>query len=81
MHMDMHTHAQTGKQSSQDKSLLAWANVLSALAENQMQQSAHGDKQSKAFVPFRGSVLTRVLEESLGFLPLPLSHVLLILTK
>jgi len=55
-----------GSQSSQDKSLLAWANVMSALAENQMQHATRGDRQSKLFVPFRGSVLTRVLEESLG---------------
>ena len=56
----------TGNQSSQDKSLLAWANVMSALAENQMQHTTKGDRQNKLFVPFRGSVLTRVLEESLG---------------
>ena len=67
-----HTHTHTGSQSSQDKSLLAWANVMSALAENQMQHATRGDRQSKLFVPFRGSVLTRVLEESLGSDPLPL---------
>ena len=31
-----------GKQQSQDKSLLAWANVMSALAENQLQQTERG---------------------------------------
>eukprot|EP00961_Rhodomonas_salina_P044182 593586-Rhodomonas_salina.1 len=94
----------------QDKSLLAWANVMSALAENQMlagrvstaqtARSAKGGKkpvtdlvsrgaartartclarrriltaacvsvcaQPQVFVPFRGSVLTRILEDSMG---------------
>lgn len=59
----------------QDKSLLAWANVMSALAENQMlagrvstAQTARSAKGGKpqVFVPFRGSVLTRILEDSMG---------------
>ena len=54
-----------GKQQSQDKSLLAWANVMSALAENQLQQTERG-RAPKVHVPFRGSVLTRVLEAALS---------------
>eukprot|EP00286_Rhodomonas_abbreviata_P005259 CAMPEP_0181330020 /NCGR_PEP_ID=MMETSP1101-20121128/23655_1 /TAXON_ID=46948 /ORGANISM="Rhodomonas abbreviata, Strain Caron Lab Isolate" /LENGTH=373 /DNA_ID=CAMNT_0023439205 /DNA_START=243 /DNA_END=1361 /DNA_ORIENTATION=+ len=52
----------------QDKSLLAWANVMSALAESQMLQgrARGGPKGGKIFVPFRGSVLTRILEDSMG---------------
>lgn len=61
---------------SQDKSLLAWANVMAALAENQhlsdkQQLEGHGSPKAanaKVHVPFRGSMLTRVLEESLGHL-------------
>ena len=53
------------KAPSADKSLLAWANVMSALAENQLQMQAQ-TKGPKVFVPFRGSTLTRVLEGSLG---------------
>ncbi|KAJ1477330.1 kinesin motor domain-containing protein [Baffinella frigidus] len=48
----------------QDKSLLAWANVMSALAENQMEQVQ--GRKARVFVPFRGSVLTRILEDSMG---------------
>jgi len=53
------------QQTPQDKSLLAWANVMSALAESQMLQ-LKGGKASKVFVPYRGSVLTRILEDSMG---------------
>jgi len=48
----------------QDRSLLAWANVMSALAENQMEEVS--GRRPRVFVPYRGSVLTRVLEDSMG---------------
>uniref|UniRef100_A0A7S0HP74 Kinesin motor domain-containing protein n=1 Tax=Hanusia phi TaxID=3032 RepID=A0A7S0HP74_9CRYP len=52
---------------SVDKSVLAWSTVMSALAEKQllMSQGRLAD-QSAPHVPFRSSLLTRVLEDSLG---------------
>eukprot|EP00295_Goniomonas_pacifica_P009192 CAMPEP_0175824016 /NCGR_PEP_ID=MMETSP0107_2-20121207/10508_1 /TAXON_ID=195067 ORGANISM="Goniomonas pacifica, Strain CCMP1869" /NCGR_SAMPLE_ID=MMETSP0107_2 /ASSEMBLY_ACC=CAM_ASM_000203 /LENGTH=209 /DNA_ID=CAMNT_0017136563 /DNA_START=55 /DNA_END=684 /DNA_ORIENTATION=- len=51
----------------QDKSLLAWANVLSALAKQQAAVEAMGREGMNAeYVPYRSSVLTRLLQDSMG---------------
>ena len=47
-----------------NKSLMALGNVINALAEKANMKDSR--KQKKAFIPYRNSKLTRVLQESLG---------------
>lgn len=50
-----------------NKSLVTLGSVISALAEQSTQSSIHpGNSKKKAYIPYRDSVLTWLLKDSLG---------------